>query len=111
MSVADSVKYGLVRAAVLRAYELVPEAYRQQFRQFRRGRLTHTEFSHDLVNHFNHWCAAQDLQELILLEQFKKTLSDRVVTYINEQKVMTISDAVKLADEFVLTHKCFIGEN
>lgn len=53
----------------------------------------------------------EDLQELILLEQFKNNLSDRVVTYINEQKATTISDAAKLADEFVLTHKCFTGEN
>ncbi|XP_030271930.1 uncharacterized protein LOC115581177 isoform X1 [Sparus aurata] len=117
LSVTDSVKYELVKTAVLRAYELVPEAYRQRFRQFRRGRQTHSEFSRDLVNHFNRWCAASqvetlvDLQELILLEQFKNTLSDRVVTYLNEQKVTTISDAAKLADEFVLTHKCFTGEN
>lgn len=38
LSVADSVKYVLVKTAVLRAYELVPEAYCQRFRQFRRGR-------------------------------------------------------------------------
>ena len=117
LSVADSVKYELIKTAVLRSYELVPEAYCQRFRQFMRERQTHSEFSRDLVNHFNRWCAASqvetlvDLQELILLEQFKNTLSDRVVTYLNEQKVTTISDAAKLADEFVLTHKCFTGEN
>lgn len=45
------------------------------------------------------------LRELLLLEDFKKTLPDRLVVYLNEQKVKTLSDAAVLADEFVLTHK------
>ena len=53
----------------------------------------------------------EDLQELILLEQFKNTLPDRVVTYIQEKQVSRVTDAARLADEFVLTHKVFFGEN
>lgn len=36
LSKADSRYYDIVKAAVLRAYELVPEAYRQRFRSFRK---------------------------------------------------------------------------
>uniref|UniRef100_A0A8C9X7J6 SCAN box domain-containing protein n=1 Tax=Sander lucioperca TaxID=283035 RepID=A0A8C9X7J6_SANLU len=109
--------YKLVKAAVLRAYELMPEAYRQRFRSDKKEKRSHTEFARELATHFNRWCAAsqvktfEDLQELILLEQFKNTLPDHVVTYINEQKVSKVTDAAKLADEFVLTHKVFFGEN
>uniref|UniRef100_A0A8D0A5Q3 SCAN box domain-containing protein n=1 Tax=Sander lucioperca TaxID=283035 RepID=A0A8D0A5Q3_SANLU len=117
LHVADSVSYQLVKAAVLRAYELVPEAYRQRFRSEKKEKRSYTEFVRDLATHFNRWCAAsqvktfEDLQELILLEQFKNTLPGRVVTYINEQKVSKVTDAAKLADEFVLTHRGFFGEN
>ena len=53
-------------------------------------------------------CKADDfesLRELILLEDFKKCLPDRIVVYINEQKVSTLSSAAVLADEFGLTHR------
>lgn len=96
LTVADSGNYQLVKAAVLKAYKLVPEAYRQHFRLARKEKQTHTELAHDLAVHFQHWYASsqvqtfQDLQELILLEQFKNTLLDRVVTYLNEQKVTKV---------------------
>lgn len=45
------------------------------------------------------------LRELILLEEFKSCLPERVVVYLNEQKVDSLSQAAVLADEFVLTHK------
>ncbi|XDV36854.1 hypothetical protein PO909_006570 [Leuciscus waleckii] len=42
----------------------------------------------------------------MLLEEFKGCLSDRIVVYLNEQKVTTLShQAAVLSDEFVLTHK------
>ena len=45
MSVADCKVYKNVKAAVLKAYELVAEAYRQKFRGWRKtGKQTHVEF-------------------------------------------------------------------
>ena len=38
LSNTDSQSYTKVKAAVLKVYELVPEAYRQHFRNWRRGR-------------------------------------------------------------------------
>lgn len=52
----------------------------------------------------------EDLQYLVLPKQYKYILPDRVVTYINEQKVIKVSDAAQLVDEFVLT-QVFFGEN
>ena len=38
------------------------------------------------------------------MEEFKNRLPDKIVIYLNEQKVITLTDAAVLADEFALTH-------
>ena len=75
------------------------------------------EFIRDLISHFQRWCAAgkvtsfDGLCELIVLEQFKDVIPQRVATYVNEQKPSTTLRAAELADDFVLTHKgSFIGK-
>ncbi|XP_029927354.1 uncharacterized protein LOC115373220 [Myripristis murdjan] len=45
------------------------------------------------------------MRELILLEEFKNCLPEKVVVYLNEQKVASLTAAAVLADEFALTHK------
>ena len=112
LPVEDSLSYDSVKAAILRAYELVPEAYRQKFRNHRKTpNQTHMEFAREKGILFDKWsnsCKVTDfssLRELILLEEFKKCLPDRVVVYLNEQKVDRLSSAAVLADEYALTHK------
>ena len=46
-----------------------------------------------------------DLRELILLDDFKHWLPEKIMVYLNEQKVTSLSTAAVLADEFTLTHK------
>lgn len=41
----------------------------------------------------------------MLLEEFKNCLPERIVMYINEQKVKALQRAVSLANEFALTNK------
>ncbi|XP_047222493.1 uncharacterized protein LOC124868900 [Girardinichthys multiradiatus] len=108
----DSLDYDLVKIAVLQAYELVPEAYRQRFRQQKNtSGQTHFEFAREKGILFDKWGAASKannydtLCELILLEDFKKCIPERVLLYLNEQKVTTLASAAVLADEYVLTHK------
>lgn len=112
LSLEDSASYAKVKTAILRAYELVPEAYRQRFRSWeRRNGQTHVEFARDLSTHFKRWLTAlnistfDDLSELIILEQFKNVLPGRIATYINEKNVTSAADAAVAADEFVLLHK------
>lgn len=112
LPVEDSLDYETVKSAILRAYELVPEAYRQKFRAHKKTPTqTYVEFAREKGTLFDKWCAAcrvsdfNSLRELILLEDFKKCLSERIVVYLNEQKVSTLSAAAVLADEYVLTHK------
>lgn len=60
---------------------------------------------------FDEWisfCKANDFRffkELLLLEEFKRCVPNRVVTYLNEQKSASITKAAVMAEEFMLTLK------
>ena len=112
LSLEESLDYDSVKTAILRVYELVPVAYRQKCRHHRKGsNQTHVEFAKEKGMLFAKWIASckavgyTALRELILMEEFKKCLSERIVVYLNEQKVNSLSAAAVLADEYVLTHK------
>lgn len=73
--VAESRVYTSVKKAVLKAYELVPEAYHLKFRSREQsGKQTHMEFARDITTHFNRWCSSLEVHsyealcDLILLE-------------------------------------------
>ncbi len=112
LSIEESLDYDILKASVLRAYELVPEAYRQKFRgHLKAANQTFVEFAHEKGALFDKWCQSnkvndfEQLRELVLLEDFKNTLPDKIVVHLNEQKVNMLAQAAVLADEFVLTHK------
>ncbi len=112
LTMEDRKDYEKVKVAILKAYELVPEAYRQRFRSWRKGdRQTHSEVVRDLVSYFDRWCVAsavddfEKLRDLVILEQFKNIVPDYIATYINEKKPKDAMEAAVLADEYVLTHK------
>ncbi len=72
---------------------------------------THLEFVRDLRRHVTRWCASldvetfDDLLELMIVEQFKISVSEQIATYVNEHKVQSPEEAASLADNFVLTHR------
>ena len=47
----------------------------------------------------------EKLRQIILVEEFKKCVPSKVRTYLDEKKTDTLSQAAKLADNYVLTHK------
>ena len=112
LSIEQSSDYDVVKSAILRAYELVPEAYRLRFRRYRKAdRQTYVEFAREKKLFFTRWCAAQNvtdyaqLCQLMLLEEFKDCLPEVVAMYISEQRATTMERAAVLADEYALTHK------
>ena len=57
LSVEQSSKYEHVKEAILKAYEPVPEAYRQKFINYLKcDSETHVEFAREKENLFNRWC-------------------------------------------------------
>ena len=112
LPIEQSISYDTVKREILRRYDLVPEAHRQCFRHCKKtDRHTYVEFAHEKKYQFGRWCASQKadsielLRELILLEDFKKSVPYAVATYLNEQRVTTLAQASVLANEFVLTHR------
>ena len=113
LSVEKSAQYKEVRQAILKAYELVPEAYRQKFRNcVKQESQTYVEFAREKEALFDCWCAAKQvendfnkLRQLILIEEFKKCLQSDVKMYLDEQKADGLHQAAVLADNYSLTHK------
>ena len=112
LSVTDSVSYKSVKEAVLKVYEMVPEAYRQRFREGRKeDKQSYLEFARELVITFNRWRTAssvgnfEELCDLVLLEQFKSSVPCPIATYITEQQSKTVGEAAALADQYALTHR------
>ncbi|KAJ8049962.1 hypothetical protein HOLleu_02940 [Holothuria leucospilota] len=85
--------YDKVKKAILQAYELVPEAYRQKFRKYRKADTqTYVEFAYQKERHFDRWCASKKvstfdtLRQLVLVEEFKRCVNDDIKTHLEENK-------------------------
>ena len=113
MSIEHSSQYDLVKKAVLKTYELVPEGYRQNFRNYKKvDKQTYTEFAHEKEALLDRWCASkkvakdfEKLRQLILIEEVKACVPINIKTYIDEQKATMLHQAAVLADDYSLTHK------
>ncbi|MDJ0933722.1 RNase H-like domain-containing protein [Breoghania sp.] len=109
--VAESYEH--LKQTVLAAYELVPEAYRQKFRTWRKKPgQTYAGFSREKEQWFDRWYRAlqQDktfemLRETILLEEFKSHVPVEVRIHLDEQKVTKLRDAGVMADSYELAHR------
>ena len=119
LSVEQALDYDSVKELILKGYELVPEAYRQKFRNQEKGSSdTYVEFARTKEQLFDRWCSSQEidnnydrLRQLILVEEFKRCIPSSVRTFIDEQKAETLENAARLADDYSLTHKdSFVGK-
>jgi hypothetical protein len=113
LSAELSSEYDTVKELILKGYELVPEAYRQKFRNLDKNiNKTYVQFAQEKEQLFDRWCLSEDinkeyerLRELVLLEEFKRCINSDTRTFINEQKPKDLIAAARLADEYSLTHK------
>ena len=94
MSIEQSSQHEIVKKAILKAYELVTEVYRQNFRSYhKQEKQTYNEFAHEKEELFDRWCSSKQveqdyakLRQLILIEEFKGCLPAKIQTYIEELK-------------------------
>ena len=113
LSVEQSSNYEHVKEAILKAYELVPEAYRQKFRNYLKyDSKTHVEFAREKENLFNRWCHSKEigqdftkLKQMVLLEEFKDKVRPDIRSHLDEQKLEELEKAAIMADDYALTHK------
>ena len=93
LSVEQSSNYEHVKEAIIKAYELVPEAYRQKFRNYLKyDSKTHVEFAREKENLFNRWCHSKEigqdfkkLKQMVLLEEFKDKVRPDIRSHLDEQ--------------------------
>ena len=113
LSLEQSSDYDKVKEVILKAYELVPEAYRQKFRNCRKEHeQTHVEFARTKEQLFDRWCSSKKigsdypkLRQLMLVEEFKRCINSDVKSFLDEKEVETLEKAARLADDYTLTHK------
>jgi len=61
-SVDQSSDNKVVKGAILKAHELIPEAYCQQFHGFLKNESqTYVEFARNKENLFDRWCSSKDI--------------------------------------------------
>ena len=113
LSVEQSSNYEHVKEAILKAYELVPEAYRLKFRNcLKYDSKMHVEFAREKENLFNRFCPSKQLgkdfeklKQMVLLEEFKDKVRPDIGSHLDEQKVEELQKAAVIADDYALTHK------
>ena len=109
----DCADYDLVKAAVLKSFELVPEAYRQKFRTQRKTEnQSYVEFLREKENALDKWCDskridgdAEKLRQLILAEEFLNCVPEEVRVHLSERKTDVNYEMAALADDYILTHR------
>ena len=113
LGLEQSHHYETVKELILKGYELVPEAYRQKFRNCKKdSNQTHVEFARNKEQLFDRWCCSKKidqnydkLRQLMLVEEFKRCIQSDVKTFLCEKQVETLEEAARLADDYYLTHK------
>ena len=112
LSIQDCSEYKTLKGAILRAYELVPEAYRQRFRYSCKGEeQTFVEFAHEKEMHLDRWLVAtgvesfDQLKGLTLLDELKRCITPEMRLYLEERRVENVTQAAILLDEYTLTHR------
>ena len=91
-------------------YELVPEAYRQKFRNCTKdSNQTHVEFARNKEQLFDRWYCSKKidqnydkLRQLMLVEEFKRCIQSDVKTFLDEKQVETLEEADRLVDDYYI---------
>ena len=113
LTIEEAKDYKVVKSRVLKAFELVPEAYRQKFRTIQRSKDgTHLDLAEELSLACDRWVEAaltiknyDTVIELLKLEQFKNLLNSELHRYIDDKNVTTLHEAAVQADQWELTHQ------
>jgi hypothetical protein len=92
LAITDSSDYDKAKAAVFKAFQLVPEAYRQRFRRYKKfDNQTYVEFAREKEDLLDHWLRSQAIDNLqnfrllILVEEFKDCVHQDLGTHLEDK--------------------------
>ena len=113
LSVEQNSNYEQVKETILKAYKLVPEDNRQNFRNYLKyNSRKHVEFAREKENLFNRLCHSEEvgqdfekLKQMVLLEEFQDEVRPDIRSYLNEHKVEELEKSAVMAEEYALTYK------
>ncbi|XP_040288719.1 uncharacterized protein LOC121001621, partial [Bufo bufo] len=104
--------YDRVKEVLLARYAVTPESYRQKFRDSRKTtKDSYVEWACQLSLSASNWVnssqatSAEDILQLMLLEQFYNHIQTDVKDWVRDRRPMTLPEAAKLADEYADTRK------
>ena len=64
LSPEQTSDYQFVKESILKAYQLIPEAYRQKFRNYKKeSDKTHVEFGREKERLFDRWCDSEEIKK------------------------------------------------
>ncbi|XP_069976082.1 uncharacterized protein [Penaeus vannamei] len=104
--------YDTMKDAILKAYQLSAEYYRNRFRNcIKEQNQSFVEYMHKISKLQTRWLSASNVndynkfKELVLLEQFIRGVSPEIRMYLLEREVSTVERAALLAENFNLISK------
>ena len=99
LAIADSSDYDKVKAAILKSYELIPEAYRQRFRRYKKfDNQTFVEFAREKEDLFDQWLRCKP----ILMHQMRIS-TNQIPSVVLRPKKFKIRKIVKNVNELKKT--------
>ncbi|PIK62146.1 hypothetical protein BSL78_00868 [Apostichopus japonicus] len=111
LSLEDSKDYDKVKQALLRAYHLTADGFRKKFRDIRPAHEdTGTKYVTKLKNYLHRWMELEEvttyeqLQDIILREQFLNSCSKDLETFLKERKPKNITTMGEFTDQYVEAH-------
>ena len=104
MDQKDAGDYEKLKKAILRRYDVTPEAYRERFRSARKkGDESYTKLMtrlSDLAQKWtrSHQSSVEQLLEIIVYEQFENAIDLGLRVFLRERQPKDVTTAAELAD-------------
>jgi len=113
----DNTDYEEVKCAILAAYSITTEGYRQAFRNMNKfSSQTYAEFASEKLRAFKRWIKSasvtifDQLCNLVVFEEFKRKVPYSVMIHLIDKEENDLHEAAKVADVFSLVHRSIPGE-
>ncbi|XP_068249716.1 uncharacterized protein [Palaemon carinicauda] len=108
----NTTDYQNVKQAILDAFSISVEGYRQTFRNKTKFTTqTYVEFASEKLREFRKWVKSAavntfaELENLVVLEEFKRKLPLNIMMYLEDREEKELLKAASLADTYSLIHK------
>lgn len=113
LSDGESGKYGKIKEAILKRYELTSEAYREKFRQARQqSDESFKDYQVRTEKYLSHWCEREDihgqynsLYDLVLREQLLKFCDKDLQVWVHEHRPKNVKEVIDLVEAYQTAHK------